>query len=124
MKKKTTANILQQQPQRQHLDGRWDRAYLVQYYRRPRRAVDVIHAVRNSHAQLQNADQSDRLQVPRLVLLKREIDILRTVDHPTLIRLEDVYEDEANLHLVRRATSPNVLQRKTVPFGDSICSCD
>lgn len=41
------------------------------------------------------------VQVPRLVLLKREIDILRAVDHPTLIRLEDVYEDDVNLHLVR-----------------------
>lgn len=41
------------------------------------------------------------IQVPRLVLLKREIDILRTVDHPTLIRLEDIYEDDVNLHLVR-----------------------
>ncbi|CAN0151403.1 unnamed protein product, partial [Laminaria digitata] len=39
-------------------------------------------------------------KVPRLILLKREIDILRTVEHPTLIRLEDVYEDEVNLHLV------------------------
>ncbi|CAM9837827.1 unnamed protein product, partial [Pylaiella littoralis] len=39
-------------------------------------------------------------KVPRLVLLKREIDILRTVDHPTLIRLEDIYEDDVNLHLV------------------------
>lgn len=40
------------------------------------------------------------IQVPRIVLLKREIDILKTVDHPTLIRLEDVYEDGVNLHLV------------------------
>lgn len=40
------------------------------------------------------------VQVPRLVLLKREINILRTIDHPTLIRLEDVYEDDVNLHLV------------------------
>ncbi|CAM9226582.1 unnamed protein product [Hapterophycus canaliculatus] len=39
-------------------------------------------------------------KVPRLVLLKREIDILRAVDHPTLIRLEDVYEDDVYLHLV------------------------
>ncbi|CAM9203843.1 unnamed protein product [Ectocarpus sp. 12 AP-2014] len=39
-------------------------------------------------------------KVPRLVLLKREIEILRAVDHPTLIRLEDVYEDDVNLHLV------------------------
>eukprot|EP00903_Cladosiphon_okamuranus_P014850 g13751.t1 len=39
-------------------------------------------------------------KVPRLVLLKREIDILRAVDHPTLIKLEDVYEDDVNLHLV------------------------
>lgn len=35
-----------------------------------------------------------------MVLLKREIDILRAVDHPTLIKLEDVYEDDVNLHLV------------------------
>lgn len=34
------------------------------------------------------------------MLLKREIDILRTVDHPTIIRLEDIYEDDDNLHLV------------------------
>lgn len=70
-----------------------------------RHAVELNHALnKNAHARLQNADQSGRLQVPRLVLLKREIDILRTVDHPTLIRLEDVYEDEVNLHLVRRVT--------------------
>ena len=72
----------------------------MQYYRRPRHAVELTHAVKRIHTQLQNAGRSGRLQVPRLVLLKREIDILRTVDHPTLIRLEDVYEDEENLHLV------------------------
>lgn len=72
----------------------------MQYHRRPSHVVEITHAVKHIHAQFQNARHSDRLQVSRLVLLKREIDILRTVDHPTLIRLEDVYEDEANLHLV------------------------
>jgi calcium-dependent protein kinase len=32
--------------------------------------------------------------------LKREIDILRTVDHPNIIRLIDVFEDEKYLHVV------------------------
>lgn len=53
------------------------------------------------------------VQVPRLVLLKREIDILRTVDHPMLIRLEDVYEDDINLHLVR-------LSRVEFPLDQSL----
>lgn len=33
--------------------------------------------------------------------LKREIEILRTVDHPNIIRLVDVFEDEKYLHLVQ-----------------------
>lgn len=50
-----------------------------------------------------------------MILLKREIDILRTVEHPTLIRLEDVYEDEMNLHLVR---SKDVGRRQFRPMTD------
>lgn len=39
-------------------------------------------------------------KVGRLELLKREIEILRTVNHPAIIKLIDVYEDANNLHLV------------------------
>lgn len=41
-----------------------------------------------------------KAKVHRLELLRREIEILRTVDHPTIIKLVDVYEDAAHLHLV------------------------
>lgn len=35
-------------------------------------------------------------------ILVREVDILRKVNHPNIIKLVDVYEDDINLHLVRR----------------------
>eukprot|EP01041_Mallomonas_annulata_P010481 gene10481-21857_t len=39
-------------------------------------------------------------KVRRLEILRREIDILRTMDHPNIIKLIDVYEDDRFLHLV------------------------
>lgn len=39
-------------------------------------------------------------KVGRLETLKREIDILRTMDHPNIIKLVDVFEDDKYLHLV------------------------
>lgn len=36
----------------------------------------------------------------KLELLRRELDILKTVDHPHIIRLFEVYEDKKYLHLV------------------------
>ncbi|CAN0001482.1 unnamed protein product, partial [Phaeothamnion confervicola] len=41
-----------------------------------------------------------KAKVHRIELLKREIEILRTVEHPTIIQLVDVYEDDNHLHLV------------------------
>ncbi|GMH66284.1 hypothetical protein TrST_g8833 [Triparma strigata] len=39
-------------------------------------------------------------KVGKLDVLKREIDILKEVDHPNIIKLHEVYEDEKYLHLV------------------------
>lgn len=36
----------------------------------------------------------------KIEVLKREIDILKEVDHPNIIRLKDVYEDKKYLHLI------------------------
>ena len=41
-----------------------------------------------------------KAKVSRLDSLRREIDILQTVDHPQIIKLVDVYEDDKFLHLV------------------------
>jgi tRNA A-37 threonylcarbamoyl transferase component Bud32 len=41
-----------------------------------------------------------KAKVSRLDSLRREIDILTTVDHPQIIKLVDVYEDDKFLHLV------------------------
>lgn len=42
-----------------------------------------------------------KARVSRVESLLREVEILRKVEHPNIIALVDVYEDEANLHLVR-----------------------
>ena len=39
-------------------------------------------------------------KVGRLETLKREIEILKTMDHPNIIKLYDVFEDDKYLHLV------------------------
>mmetsp|Transcript_18465 Transcript_18465/g.36964 ORF Transcript_18465/g.36964 Transcript_18465/m.36964 type:complete len:504 (+) Transcript_18465:28-1539(+) len=39
-------------------------------------------------------------KVGKLDVLRREIDILKEVDHPNIIKLHEVYEDEKYLHLV------------------------
>lgn len=39
-------------------------------------------------------------KVGKIEVLKREIDILKEVDHPNIIRLEAVYEDQKYLHLI------------------------
>jgi calcium-dependent protein kinase len=41
-----------------------------------------------------------KAKVSRLDSLRREIDILQAVDHPQIIKLVDVYEDDKFLHLV------------------------
>lgn len=41
-----------------------------------------------------------KAKVGRLETLKREIEILKTMDHPNIIQLVDVFEDEKYLHLV------------------------
>jgi calcium-dependent protein kinase len=35
-----------------------------------------------------------KAKVTRLEVLRREIEILKTMDHPNIIKLVDVYEDE------------------------------
>eukprot|EP00953_Heterococcus_sp_UTEX-ZZ885_P010732 6259-Heterococcus_DN1.PRE.2 len=61
---------------------------------RPRRGADVFVCSFRAIA------SAAHCSVGRLELLKREIDILRTVNHPSIIKLVDVYEDANNLHLV------------------------
>jgi calcium-dependent protein kinase len=39
-------------------------------------------------------------KVGKIEVLKREIDILKEVDHPNIIRLKDVFEDQKYLHLI------------------------
>lgn len=39
-------------------------------------------------------------KVKRFEILRREIEILKTMDHPNIIRLVDIYEDEKFIHLV------------------------
>ena len=39
-------------------------------------------------------------KVSKIEVLKREIEILKEVDHPHIIRLQEVYEDERYLHLI------------------------
>lgn len=41
-----------------------------------------------------------KAKVGRLETLKREIEILKTMDHPNIIQLVDVFEDDKYLHLV------------------------
>jgi calcium-dependent protein kinase len=41
-----------------------------------------------------------KAKVSKIEVLKREIDILREVDHPNIIRLKDVFEDQKYLHLI------------------------
>lgn len=41
-----------------------------------------------------------KAKVSKIEVLKREIDILKEVRHPNIIRLVEVYEDERYLHLI------------------------
>lgn len=44
-------------------------------------------------------------KVGKIEVLKREIEILREVDHPNIIRLKDVFEDQKYLHLITELCS-------------------
>jgi len=44
-------------------------------------------------------------KVSKIEVLKREIEILKEVDHPNIIRLIDVYEDQKYLHLITELCS-------------------
>jgi calcium-dependent protein kinase len=44
-------------------------------------------------------------KVGKIEVLKREIEILKEVDHPNIIKLVDVYEDEKYLHLITEVCS-------------------
>ncbi|CAM9421813.1 unnamed protein product [Chrysoparadoxa australica] len=61
----------------------------------------VVHRCTNRVTKEQFAIKTIKKgKVNRLELLVREINILKTVDHPGIIKLVDVYEDDACLHLV------------------------
>lgn len=44
-------------------------------------------------------------KVSKIEVLKREIEILKEVDHPNIIKLTEVYEDERYLHLITEICS-------------------
>lgn len=66
-----------------------------------RKATKILHAVHNNRP-LEYAIKS----VPKkkfrdnIEMLHSEIEILKTVDHPNIVKLYEIYEDRKYLHLV------------------------
>ncbi len=58
-----------------------------------------------------------KAKVGRLEVLKREIDILRKMDHPNIIKLVDVYEDDKYLHLVTELCTGGEVNEHAVKIG-------
>jgi len=56
----------------------------------------------------------DKSKLPDATQLKREVDILSNVDHPHIIKLYDVYEDEHNIYLVSELCSGGELYDRVV----------
>ena len=48
----------------------------------------------NSHSDRRKMNEEDR------AALQNEIDILKQVDHPNIVKLHDIYEDEKHFFLV------------------------
>lgn len=51
--------------------------------------------------------------------LRREIDILRTVDHPNIIKFQDVYEDEKYIHLVTELCTGGELYDRVIEYAEN-----
>jgi len=56
----------------------------------------------------------DKAKLPDATQLRREVDILLDVDHPHIIKLYDVYEDEKNIYLVSELCSGGELYDRVV----------
>ena len=55
-----------------------------------------------------------KAKVPDAEILKREIEIMRQVDHPHIIRLYDVFEDDKNIFLVTELCTGGELYDRVV----------
>jgi calcium-dependent protein kinase len=64
-----------------------------------------------------------KAKVGRLEVLKREIEILRKMDHPNIIRLVDVFEDDKYLHLVTELCTGGEVHRVTKYCIHQIIDC-
>ena len=51
--------------------------------------------------------------------LRREIDLLRSVEHPNIIKFRDVYEDEQNIHLVTELCTGGELYDRVLDYAES-----
>jgi hypothetical protein len=61
-------------------------------------------------------------KVGRLETLKREIEILKTMDHPNIIKLVDVFEDDKYLHLVTElCTGGEVRLSRSLSLALRVC---
>ncbi|KAF0692587.1 Aste57867_16342 [Aphanomyces stellatus] len=58
-----------------------------------------------------------KVKVSRPETLRREIEILRTVDHPNIIKLFDVFEDTRHLHLVTELCTGGELFDRIIARG-------
>lgn len=56
-------------------------------------------------------------KVKRIEILKREIDVMKELNHPNIIKLLDVYEDEAYLHLVMELCKGGELFERIIKAG-------
>ena len=69
-------------------------------------------------------------KVSKIEVLKREIEILKEVDHPHIIRLQEVYEDERYLHLITEMCTggelfDRIIEKKTFTENEArnCCRC-
>mmetsp|Transcript_32996 Transcript_32996/g.80202 ORF Transcript_32996/g.80202 Transcript_32996/m.80202 type:complete len:272 (-) Transcript_32996:651-1466(-) len=51
--------------------------------------------------------------------LRREIDLLQSVEHPNIIKFQDVYEDEHNIHLVTELCTGGELYDRVLDYAES-----
>ena len=58
-----------------------------------------------------------KAKVSRPETLRREIEILKQVDHPNIIKLYEVYEDSRNLHLVTELCTGGELFDRIIARG-------
>ena len=61
----------------------------------------------------------DKSQVDDVVNLNREVELLMEVDHPHIIKLYDIYEDDNYLHLVTELCTGGELYDKVIEKAES-----